>query len=101
MRAKRRSAGWLVSAITLAALVAATAKPAAAVDYTYPPDGDHPLRLAYYFVAPVGELLEWSVTRPLAVFGNTVAPYEHINKPRAFHGCSRERPARSCTAVVR
>ena len=101
MRATRRSAGWLVTGMVLAALVAGSAKPAAALDTSYPPDGDHPLRLVYYFVAPVGEALEWTVTRPLAVFGNTVAPYEHINKPKAFHGCSRERPARSCTNVVR
>jgi hypothetical protein len=101
MRNRSRNARMLVASITFAGLLGFGAGTAAAIDTTYPPDGDHPLRLVYYFVAPVGEVLEWTVTRPLAIFGNTVAPYEHINKPRAFRGCSRERPARSCTDVVR
>ncbi|MFN2425217.1 MAG: hypothetical protein ABR587_02075 [Candidatus Binatia bacterium] len=87
-------------ALGLAAAIAGAAQPAQALDTHYPPDGENPLRIAYYFVAPVGKLLEWTVTRPLAVMGNTVAPYEHIDS-RGFRGCSRERPARSCTNVVK
>ncbi len=89
-----------VVAAAVAASIAGGATSARALDTTYPPDGENPLRIAYYFVAPVGKVLEWTVTRPLAVFGNTVAPYEHIDH-RGFSGCSRERPARSCTYVVR
>ena len=81
-------------AVAAAAMIASTSLPAAALDTHYPPDGENPLRIAYYFVAPVGKLLEWTVTRPLAVMGNTIAPYEHIDS-RGFRGCSRERPARS------
>ncbi|HXC50721.1 MAG TPA: hypothetical protein VN634_07555 [Candidatus Limnocylindrales bacterium] len=67
---------------------------------TYPPDGDHPLRIAHYFIDPIGRFLEWTVTRPMARVGAYVAPYEHIDS-RSFSGCSRERPARSCTNVIK
>ena len=36
----------------------------------------------------------------LTPIGSRVAPHDHINK-KGFQGCSRERPARSCTKVVR
>jgi hypothetical protein len=90
----------LAAAITLAAGLSLTVSPAQALDTTYPPDGENPLRIAYYFLAPVGTALEYTVTRPLAIMGHYVAPYEHIDR-RGFTGCSRERPARSCTYVVK
>ena len=67
---------------------------------TYPPDGDHPLRIVHYFVYPIGKFLEMTVTRPMAAVGSVVAPYEHIDE-RGFTGCSRERPARSCSNVIK
>jgi len=67
---------------------------------SYPSDGDHPLRIAHYFIDPIGRFLEFTVTRPMAYVGNIVAPYEHIDS-RSFSGCSRERPARSCTNVIK
>lgn len=88
------------AAAAFALSIAVDASNAHALDTTYPPDGENPLRITWYFLAPVGKALEWTVTRPLAVFGNTVAPYEHIDH-RGFGGCSRERPARSCTYVVK
>lgn len=97
--AARRLARFALAA-AVAASIAGSASSAHALDTRYPADGENPLRIAWYFVAPVGKVLEWTVTRPLAVFGNTVAPYDHIND-RGFAGCSRERPARSCTNVVR
>lgn len=68
--------------------------------YEYPADGDNPLRIAYTFVAPVGTLLEWTVTRPVAALSNVTFPYRHIDY-KGFKGCSRERPSRSCTYVVK
>ena len=73
---------------------------AASRDPFYPSDGDHPLRIVDYFVAPVGTILEWTVTRPLALLGSVIAPYHHIDN-KGFKGCSRERPARSCTSVIK
>lgn len=89
----------LASAFLSTLLVLSIARPAVADD-SYPPDGDHPLRIAYTFVAPVGTILEWTVTRPIARLGNLIAPYQHIDD-KGFSGCSRERPARSCTNVVK
>lgn len=88
-----------IVALVAATVISMTAGPARA-DHGYPSDGDHPLRIIYYFVAPIGNLLERTVTRPLARVGREVAPYEHIDY-RGFRGCSRERPARSCTDVVK
>lgn len=94
-----RPASLALASLAAAAFVAAA--PAFAEDtYTYPPDSDNPLRMAYTFVAPVGELLEWTVTRPVARFSNATMPYRHIDH-KGFSGCSRERPARSCTDVVK
>lgn len=90
----------LANTAAIAAFLACTAWPAAAVDTTYPRDGDNPLKITSYFLSPVGTLLEWTVTRPLAVFGNMVVPRKPVSSA-AFRGCGRERPARSCTEVVR
>ena len=100
MVTRERNAKRLAGTMAAAAMLACTAWPAQALDTHYPPDGENPLRIAYYFVAPVGQILEWTVTRPLAVVGNTIAPYKHIDA-RGFSGCSRERPARSCTNVIK
>jgi len=91
------------ASIALAAmllLACASKSNAAAHDFYYPSDSDHPLRIVHYFVAPVGNLLEFTVTRPLARIGAVVAPYRHIDS-KSFSGCSRERPARSCTDVIK
>lgn len=88
-----------VAALAVATVISMTS-PAALAEDTYPADGDHPLRIVYYAVSPVGTLLEWAVTRPLARLGHVIAPYRHIDY-RGFRGCSRERPARSCTGVVK
>lgn len=93
----RAGATVVVAALALSAFPAA---PARAFTDHYPPDGEHPLRIVHYFVAPVGHLLEWTVTRPLSAVGRVVAPYEHIGETR-FKACSRERPGRSCTYVVK
>lgn len=87
----------LVAALVLSAFAAA---PARAFTDHYPPDGEHPLRIVHYFIAPVGRVLEWTVTRPLWAVGRVVAPHEHIGDTR-FKACSRERPGRSCTYVVK
>jgi hypothetical protein len=103
MQNSKRIGRSYAAAFTIAAslaLGALGATSAQALDTHYPPDGDNPLRIVYYFVAPVGTVLEWTVTRPLAIMGNYVAPYSHIDR-RGFTGCSRERPARSCTYVVK
>ena len=100
MNSRKRN-GYLLAA-TLAALLATagSASTASAYQSTYPPDGDHPLRILYTFVAPVGNFLEWTVTRPISRLGDVIAPYQHIDD-KGFRGCSRERPARSCTNVVK
>lgn len=100
MATAKRNGKRLGTALAAAAVLACTAWPAQALDTDYPPDGENPLRMVYYFVAPVGEVLEWTVTRPLAIMGNAIAPYRHIDA-RGFSGCSRERPARSCTNVIK
>jgi hypothetical protein len=87
---------FVTSAIVLSSFSVA----AADWDHDVPPDRDHPLRIVHYFVAPVGELLDWALIRPMARVGEVIAPYHHIDA-RGFSGCSRERPARSCTDVVR
>jgi hypothetical protein len=100
---RRRSSGLSFGvAGFVAALLVTSASPALAgpARDSYPADGDHPLRIVHYFVAPVGRLLEWTVTRPLHAIGSQAAPFQHIDA-RGFSGCSRERPARSCTYVVR
>lgn len=96
----KRNRKRLATTLAAAAMLACSAWPVQALDTHYPPDGENPLRMVYYFVAPVGKILEWTVARPLAVMGNTIAPYQHIDA-RGFKGCSRERPARSCTNVIR
>jgi hypothetical protein len=96
----KRTGRSFAAAFTLAAGLSLGATSAEAIDTSYPPDGDNPLRIVYYFVAPVGTALEWTVTRPLAIMGHYIAPYEHIDRS-GFSGCSRERPARSCTYVVK
>jgi hypothetical protein len=96
----KRTGRCFAASFTFAASMMLGAGSAQALDTYYPPDGDNPLRIVYYFVAPVGTVLEWTVTRPLAIFGHYVAPYSHIDR-RGFTGCSRERPARSCTYVVK
>ena len=98
---KRKSPCIRLSIIVLACAVLLPASTSfARWDTSYPPDGDHPLRIAHYFVYPIGKFLEMTVTRPMAAVGNVVAPYEHIDE-RAYTGCSRERPARSCTEVIK
>lgn len=99
MKCQSRTARHRAAALA-SLLFFASAAPSAADRDGYPADGDHPLRIVHYFVAPVGTLLEWTVTRPLAVIGDVIAPYEHIDS-KGFQGCSRERPARSCTDVIR
>jgi len=100
MTREHRTGKRLVAALGTTAMLVCAAWPAHALDTDYPEDGENPLRMVYYFVAPVGIALEWAVARPLAVMGNEIAPYKHIDN-RGFRGCSRERPARSCTNVVR
>jgi hypothetical protein len=97
---RERNGKRLATTLAAAAMLTLAAGPACALDTDYPQDGENPLRMVYYFVAPVGELLEWTVARPLAIMGNVIAPYEHIDA-RGFSGCSRERPARSCTNVIK
>lgn len=93
-----RASRW-TSVLGAAALLAVAASPAQALDTDYPPDGDNPLRIVWYLVAPVGTFLEWTVTRPMAAVGSVVSPFPGDEK-ETFRGCSRERPARSCTNVV-
>ena len=94
-----RNLSLALAAVAFAAL-SFGASPVRADNSSYPPDGDNPLRIVHTFVAPVGTLLEWTVTRPIAALGNVIAPYRHIDY-KGFRGCSRERPARSCTTVVK
>jgi len=89
-----------LAALAALAIVSGSPSSASAEQYSYPPDGDNPLRVVHTFVAPVGTLLEWTVTRPIAALGSVIAPYRHIDS-KGFRGCSRERPARSCTTVVK
>lgn len=95
----RKNRRLTIAAVAAVALCAG-ASAARAEQYSYPPDGDNPLRIAYTFVAPVGTLLEWTVTRPIARIGDVIAPYRHIDY-KGSKACSRERPARSCTEVVK
>lgn len=97
----RKNRRLSVAAATLAVAALSFGASAARADsYSYPPDGDNPLRIVHTFLAPVGTLLEWAVTRPIARLGESVAPFRHIDH-KVFKGCSRERPARSCTDVVK
>jgi len=100
MTSEHRIGQRVLAAVAVTIVLACAPRPARAVDTSYPSDGDHPLRVAHYFVAPAGGLLEWTVMRPLAVVGRILAPYQHIDA-KTFRGCSRERPARSCTNVVK
>lgn len=106
VKRKLRRSSAIVAAAALAAVVAQVSPCEAQWRWNQswedevPPDRDHPLRIVHYFVAPVGEFLDWALIRPMARVGEVVAPYEHIDA-RGFRGCSRERPARSCTNVVR
>ncbi len=95
---KRKAAGITAALGLLLAL--SHPLPARAGDSSYPEDGDHPLRIVHYVVGPIGHILEWTVTRPLAYLGSKVAPYQHINA-REEKICSRERPGRSCTDSAR
>ena len=95
---KRKAAGIAAAFGLLLAL--SHPLPALAGDSWYPEDGDHPLRIVHYVVGPIGRILEWTVTRPLAYVGSKVAPYQHINA-REEKICSRERPGRSCTDSAR
>jgi hypothetical protein len=97
MNTAARLSTCLIASMLMISLASGTAR---AEGETYPPDGDHPLRILDYFVAPVGTALEWTVTRPLWHFGRVVAPYQHIDY-KGFRGCSKERPARSCTNVIK
>ena len=96
----RFSNGSRLAATLSAAVMLTWSSSSLAWDTTYPSDGDHPLRIVHYFVDPIGRFLEWTVTRPMAIVGNEVAPYQHIDS-KGFTGCSRERPARSCTNVIK
>jgi len=89
-----RTKHWLAAAVATACLFGAGA-PALAGDDAFEKQGDHPLRILHYFVAPVGTLLEWTVTRPLYEIGSRVAPWESIDA-RPSEACQRERPGRSC-----
>ena len=90
----------LATALIVASVLACAAGQAGAHETAYPSDGDHPLFIAHTFIAPIGRILEWTVTRPIAALGSVIAPFEHIGA-KSFRGCSRERPARSCTNVVK
>lgn len=96
---RSRSAKALLT-LAVSAVLLASASPARAHDIGYPADGDHPLRIAHYFLYPVGKFLEVTVTRPMSRVGHHVSPYRYIDS-RGFSGCSRERPARSCSEVVK
>lgn len=100
MNNPNRIARTALASIAVAVLLSLAGSPARADDPMYPPDADNPLRIVHYFVQPVGRLLEWTVTRPLAALAFHVAPYQHIDS-KGFKGCSRERPARSCTYSVK
>ena len=100
MGSEQRIGKRLVTVLVVASLLACMASPSGARETAYPSDGDHPLYIAHTFIAPVGRILEWTVTRPIAALGRMIAPFEHIGDT-SFKGCSRERPARSCTNVVK
>jgi hypothetical protein len=100
MKKPSRTTTPVLACVAAAVLLSLAASPARADDPMYPPDADNPLRIVHYFVQPVGRFLEWTVTRPLAALAFHVAPYEHIDS-KGFKGCSRERPARSCTYSVK
>ena len=48
----------------LALLVAASARPAAAVPDEYDDTQSHPIRVAAYLIYPIGFTMEWLVFRP-------------------------------------
>jgi len=96
-----KTTAWSLRAAALtAAIVIQMTTPASARDAVYPPDRDHPLYVAHMFVAPVGNALDWAIFRPLSRLHQRVSPYEHITT-RGYTGCSKERPARGCTYVVK
>lgn len=95
--ANPRVGRFLCSLLLLGSLLAPLSARAGQEPYT---DEDaNPLRIVYYFVYPFGKLLEMAVTKPLYDLGGYVSPYHHIDEKRSS-ACSRERPARDCTAVI-
>ncbi|HEY2772948.1 MAG TPA: hypothetical protein VGK20_02725 [Candidatus Binatia bacterium] len=98
---RNRIKGHAAAAVACAALFFAPCAIAAGdANGMYAADEDHPLKIAYYFLDPVGRALQYAVTDPMARLAASVAPYWHIDT-KGFNGCSRERPARSCAAVIK
>lgn len=97
---KRRARPLLVATVVVASAFLPGTSEAGRYESSYPPDGENPLRITSYFVKPVGMLLEWAVARPLAALDEAIWP-ESDPGVGGFAGCSRERPARSCTDIVK
>lgn len=88
-------------ALAAVGLLFASVQTSLATDDGYTRDGENPFRLAYYFLAPVGKFLEWTIIKPLAMMSDATIPPVRPSDQQAFLGCSRERPSRSCTEQIR
>lgn len=92
-----RHLGRCLATVSLVGMLLGTVAPARAAEYA--DEDSNPFRIIYYFVYPVGKVLEYTVTRPLHAASRYVAPYQHIDEKRS-NECSRERPSRNCTRTI-
>ena len=82
---------WVFSAMLLA--------PVAQADDVYTDEDSEYLKVASFFIEPVGQLLEWLVFRPIHAIHHLVDPTEDIPYGSATRVCSGIRPRRECTTV--
>ena len=67
----------LFHALAMAVLLSLLTSPAVAREPYNGLTDEHPLKIARYFLYPVGKIVELTVTRPLQVIGSVTAPSEY------------------------
>jgi hypothetical protein len=96
MKASMKSrllATWLLCVTVLLA-------PVARADEVYTDEDSEYLKVASFFLEPVGQLLEWLVFRPIHVVHHLIDPTEDTMIDRSTERvCSGIRPRRECAAV--
>ena len=89
----RSLATWLLCATLLLAT-------AARADDVYTDEDSDYLKVASFFLEPVGQLLEWLVFRPIHAVHHLIDPTEdRVIGGSTTRVCSGVRPRRECTTV--